>query len=149
MILTPAFLQRFADDQQQPLEGFPGVEGFSVRLRHGLADFPAFARALPALDVNPQDVHTGSDIQQAAQKAQRAIHVEAIALLLFAALAGVAALLIVGQALARQVTADAADHRTLAAMGLRRRELFAVPMVRAALIATAGGVTAIAVSIAL
>lgn len=149
IILTPAFLQRFADDQQQPLEGLPGVEGFRVRLRHGLADFPAFARALPALDVNPQDVHTGSDIQEAAQKAQRAIHVEAIALLLFAALTGVAALLIVGQALARQVTADAADHRTLAAMGLRRRELFAVPMVRAAVIAIAGGVTAIAVSIAL
>jgi len=149
MLFTPAFLQRFADDQKQPVENLPGIEGFRIRLRHGLADYPAFAQALPALDVSPQDVHTGSDIQDAAQKSQRAIHVEAIALLLFAALAGLAAVLVVGQALARQVNADTADHRTLAAMGLRRRDLFAVPMIRAALIALAGGVTAVAVAVAL
>jgi ABC-type lipoprotein release transport system permease subunit len=148
MVLTPAFLRRFADDQRQPIETLPGIEGFRIRLRHGLADFTAFSRQLPALHVTPQDVHTGSDVQQAAQKSQRAIHVEAIALLLFAALAGAAAVLIVGQALAREVNADTADGRTLAAMGLRRRDLFAVPMVRAGLIATAGGLVAVAVAVA-
>lgn len=149
ILLTPAFLHRFADDQGQDFEELPGIEGFRIRLRHGLADFPAFQRQLGSLDVGANDVHAGSDIQQAARKSQRAIHLEAIALVLFAALAGAAALLIMGQALSRQVMADAADNPTLAAMGLRRRHLTAIPLVRAAVIAVGGGAVAMAVAVAL
>src|SRR5213079_2155881 len=111
----------------------PGIEGFRIRFKHGLADVPDFQRELPALDVRPEDVHIGgSDIQNAADKAQKAIHLEAVALLLFAGLAGLAGVLVVGQALGRQVAADAEDKRTLAALGLGPRELLLVSVARAA-----------------
>src|SRR5437588_3932399 len=150
LVLTPAFLDRFAQDQGVPYETLPGLEGFRIRLRHGLADAPAFTRALPALDVKSEDVHIGgSDIQNAGDKAQRAIHLEGLALLLFAGLAGLAALLLVGQALGRQVRADAGDSPTLAALGLGPGKLVLVPLVRAALIAVGGAVVSVVVAVAL
>src|SRR5205823_13766348 len=85
----------------------------------------------------------------AADRAQRAIHLEAIALLLFAGLAALAALVVVGQALARQVATDMAENRTLAALGLGRRQLVVVPLVRAAVIALGGATAAVLVAIAL
>ncbi|TMK86163.1 MAG: flagellar basal body L-ring protein FlgH, partial [Actinobacteria bacterium] len=153
MVLTPAFLQKWTADQgPQPglpgIEGIPGIEGFRIRFRHGLADAPAFLHELPALDVHTEDAHIGgSDIQNAADKAQKAIHLESVALLLFAGLAGLAGILVVGQALARQVITDADDNRTLAALGLGRRELVLVPLARAGVIAAGGAVVAVAVAI--
>jgi hypothetical protein len=150
MVLTPAFLRRFAQDQGLSLEGLPGMEGFRIRLRHGLADLPAFERDVRRA-VSPGDgqIHLGSDIQTAADKAQRPIHLEAIALAVFAGLAALAALLVVGQALGRQVGADTRDNPTLAALGARRRQLVLVPLVRAAIIAVGGGATAVVVAAAL
>jgi hypothetical protein len=94
MVLTPAFLRRFAHDAGVPLEVLPGMEGFRIRLRHGLADLPAFEQGLRRV-VGPGDgqVHIGSDIQTAADKAQRSIHLEAIALATFGGLAALAAFL--------------------------------------------------------
>ena len=150
MLLTPAFLQKLSDDQGQPVEAMPGIEGFRIRFKHGMADVPAFERELPALDVRPEDVHIGgSDIQNAADKAQKAIHLESVALLVFAGLAGLAGLLVVGQALARQVVTDAEDNRTLAALGLGRRELLAVAMARATVIAVGGAIVALVLPVAL
>src|SRR5947209_4031727 len=137
MVLTPAFLGRFARNQGVPEEALPGIEGFRIRLRHGLADMPALRQGLQGV-ARAEDIHVGSDVQSAADKAQRAIHLEAIALVLFAGAGGLAALVIVGQALARQVAADAAENPTLAALGLSRRQLVLVPLVRAGVIAVAG-----------
>ena len=150
MLLTPAFLRRFARDQGVPLEAVPAMEGFRIRLRHGLADLAAFERGVRRV-VSPGDgqVHLGSDIQTAADKAQRPIHLEAIALALFGAITGLAALLILGQALARQVGADTDDYSTLAALGADRRQLVAVPLGRAIIIGFAGAVVAIVVALVL
>jgi len=149
MLLTPAFLQKLADDQGQPVEAMPGIEGFRIRFRPG-ADLGAFKAALPALDISPEDVHIGgSDIDNAAQKAQKAIHLEAVSLWLFAALAGLAGILVVGQALGRQVASDAEDNRTLAALGLGRRELIGVAMARATVIAVGGALVALILAVAL
>ncbi|MBV9285901.1 MAG: ABC transporter permease, partial [Acidimicrobiia bacterium] len=149
MLLTPAFLQKLADDQGQPLEALPGIEGFRIRFKPG-ADLAAFKQALPALDVRPEDVHFGgSEIQNAADKAQKAIHIESVALLLFAALAGLAGIFVVGQALARQVAADAEDNRTLAALGLERRDLIGVAMARSGVIAVGGALVALVLAVGL
>jgi hypothetical protein len=149
MVLTPAFLQKWSNDQGQPAEALPGIEGFRVRFRPG-ADIVAFERELPALDIRPEDVHIGgSDIQNAAQKAQKAIHLEALGLLVFAGLAGLAALLMVGQALARQVMTDAEDNRTLAALGLGRPALVGIAMARALVIALGAAVVAVALAVVL
>lgn len=150
MIVTSAFLQRFAADLGLPTEALPGMEDFRVRLRHGLADLTAFQEGVRQ-SVSPGDgqVHIGSDIQTAADKAQRAIHLEAFALVLFAVVAALAALLVLGQALSRQVAADAADNPTLASLGLSRRQLTLVPLVRASLIGVAGATVAVIVAVAL
>ena len=65
MILTPAFLRQYARDQGVPEEVLGGMEIFRIRLRHGLADLPAFEQALRGV-VGPGDgqVHVGSDIQR-------------------------------------------------------------------------------------
>ena len=150
MVLTPAFLQKLAADQGQPVEAYPGIEGFRILFKHGAADAAAFERELPALDVRPEDVHIGgSDIQNSADKAQKAIHLESVALLLFAGLAGLAGILVVGQALARQVVTDAEDNRTLAALGLGRNQLVLVALTRAGIIAVGGALAAGAIAIAL
>jgi putative ABC transport system permease protein len=149
-ILTPAFLHQFAKDQGVMEEALPGMEIFRVRLRRGLADLPAFQRAVSGV-VSPGDglIHVGSDIQTAAVKARGAIHLEAVALLLFAGLAGLAALLVLGQVLSRLVGADTADHPILAALGLSRRQLVLVPMARALIVGLSGAVAAVAVALAL
>jgi hypothetical protein len=69
--------------------------------------------------------------------------------LVFAALAGLAALLLIGQAVSRQVALDSTDHATLAALGLSRRQRAAVAMVRAAVVGLAGGLLAVVVAVAL
>jgi len=148
MTLTPAFLRRFADDQKLPEEALPGIEGFRVRLRHGLADLPAFRQGLQGL-ARPDDIHLGSDIQAAAEKSGRAIHLEALALLVFAGVGAMASLVVVGQVLARRVMADTTDNPTLVALGLSRRQLVLVPLVRAGIVALAGAAAAVVVAVAL
>src|SRR5207237_8130417 len=60
-----------------------------------------------------------------------------------------AALLLVGQALGRQVQADAGDNPTLAALGLGPGRLVLVPIVRAAAIAVGGAAVSVVVAVAL
>src|SRR5205085_2833497 len=82
----------------QAAEVLPGMEVLRIRLRHGLADLPAFEQGVRRIvDPGAGQVHPGSDIQTAADKAQRSIHLEAIALVTFGGLAAVAALLVVGR----------------------------------------------------
>ena len=148
--LTPAFLRQYAKDQGVIEEALPGMEIFRIRLRNGLTDLPAFEQALQNV-VGPGDgqIHVGSDTQDAADKADRAIHLEALALLLFAGLAGLAAVLLLGQVLSRQVAADAADNHTLAALGVSRRQLVLVPLLRAGIVGLAGAGAAVVGAVAL
>ena len=150
MILTPAFLREYAADQGVSPEALPGMEIFSVRLRHGLADLPAFKRAVAAT-VDPGDGRTGlgSDERDAAARLHGAIHLEAAAFWIFGGLVAAAALVVLGSLLGRQVEADAAEHPTLAALGMSRGDLLVVPMVRAAVIALGGSAVAIVVAVAL
>ena len=121
MYLTPAFLRATADEGV-PVEALPGMEIFQVRLRRGLADLPAFERAVARRQPGDGQIHVGSHAENATSKTAGAIHLESLGLILFGVLAGLAALLILGQALSRQVAADSADHPTLAALGMSRRE---------------------------
>ena len=69
-------------------------------------------------------------------------------LILFGAVAGVASVIVVGQVLARQVAADAAENPTLAALGLDRRQLLLVAFARPVVIALAGAAVAVATAVA-
>ncbi|HEY7432724.1 MAG TPA: FtsX-like permease family protein, partial [Streptosporangiaceae bacterium] len=79
---------------------------------------------------------------------QRAIRPEAIALGLFALILGVTTLLVVGQAAVRQLAAAAADHPTLAALGMTRAQLVAAGLVEVGTAGAVGAVTAVAAAVA-
>ncbi len=83
---------------------------------------------------------------QRTAKVQHAMLPQATALAIFAFLVGVAALLALGQAVARQLFLDAADHPMLRALGMTGRQLAAVALLRVGAIAVAGSVLAVALA---
>jgi ABC-type lipoprotein release transport system permease subunit len=118
----------------------------SVRLAHGKADFDAFARAGGATnkmeaDPNPFFYSNGNALQ-------RTVDLEALGLAIFAGLAGLAGLLLVGQALSRQVASNAQQHETLRALGLTRRQLVSTEVMAAIPISVVGGLLSVALAIA-
>ena len=150
LYLTPAFLQRFARDLGTIPEALPGMEGYRIRLRHGLADLDAFERGVGRI-VAPGDGQTnvGSDIGDAARSSRRALHLEAVALWAFAGLAAIAGVLVLGPPLSRHLLADAEDDPTLAALGMDRRQLTLLPLGRAAVVAVGGAVVSLVVALGL
>jgi len=151
VVLTPALYQRVGEQTAN----FSSV---ALRLKHGKADVAAFSRGVVG---DPQrndggithgrgEVHTGSDDVQAGVEAQKATHTEALALWLFAALAGLAALLVVGQSVSRQIFFGADDRPALAALGMTGGQSIAVAMIQVAAAsivgAAAGAATAILLS---
>ena len=123
-----------------------------VRLRPGAnpAAFEAAAQALagryPGVRANGGLVFIDSSAQVTGT--ERAIGPLAVALALFAALAGLIALAVIGQLLARQMTLDAAGYSALSALGMTRGGLLALAAARLALITVAGGVIAVGIAIA-
>jgi ABC-type antimicrobial peptide transport system permease subunit len=125
-----------------------------VRLRPG-ASMSAFLNAATVLalrypppgyfTVGPAGVAVLSDEVAATQ---RAIHPQAIALAAFAALAGLIALAIIGQLLARQLLLDAAEFPVLRALGMTRGQLAVLSLVRLAAVTVTGAVIAVAVAVA-
>jgi len=144
-LLSPAFL-RTAEGRRVSDSGY---EGF-VRLRPG-ANLAGFARAASALAARyPATGGKITAISTADEVAatERAIRPHAVALALFAALAGVAALVIIGQLLARQLVLDSEWFGVLRALGMTRRRLAAVSIVRVGAVTLVGGCLAVAVAIA-
>jgi hypothetical protein len=79
---------------------------------------------------------------------QRAIRPEAAALAIFAALAGLIALAIIGQLLSRQLVLDSAEFPVLRALGMGRSDLAVLSLARVAIVTTAGAAVAVAVAVA-
>ncbi|HEV3293143.1 MAG TPA: FtsX-like permease family protein [Streptosporangiaceae bacterium] len=123
-----------------------------VRLKQGAdpAAFIAAAQALssryPGVRANGGLVFTDSSPQVAGT--ERAIRPLAVALALFGTLAGLIALAVIGQLLARRMTLDAAGYGVLSALGMTRGTLLALAAVRLALVTVAGGVIAVGIAIA-
>ena len=92
-------------------------------------------------------IQVGSDAESAAREAEQAIHVQAVALLVFAALTAFAALLVVGQGIARQVQLDAGERPTLVALGMTSGQLAAVAMARPVLVGAAGALLAVTLAV--
>ncbi len=119
-----------------------------VRLRPG-ASMATFLRAAAALGLR---YHTGGvdDISMSDEvtATELAIGPEAVALGLFAALAGLITLAVIGQLLSRQLTLDAAEYPILRALGMSRARLVAVSLARMAAVTVTGGAIAVAVAVA-
>jgi ABC-type antimicrobial peptide transport system permease subunit len=125
-------------------------EDASVRLRPG-ASMTTFLQAASVLAKRypatggKLDVTSLSD-QGAAT--EWAIRPQAVALAVFAALAGLIGLAVIGQLLARQLVLDSVEFPVLRALGMTRASLAALSLARLAAVTVAGAVVAVAVAIA-
>ncbi len=148
--VTPAFLSRLAAGLGVPVQGLSEINFFGVRLRHGAADWQAFVAGAHAIGHSQIFTSAGNvyNIRTAASSAERGIHLEVVALLLFAAFAALVTLLLVGQSIARQVMLEGDDYATLRCLGARRVQLVAVVALRATVVGVGGGILAFMVAVA-
>src|SRR5215211_1284381 len=118
LYLTPAYWQRYGPDIARY-----GI-GLSVALRHGQADLPRFRADLRRMygDLAADSERVVSE-KMATAGTRRAIRLESAALAGFAVLAALAALLLVGQTLGRQILLEAAESPILRALGMTRGQL--------------------------
>jgi hypothetical protein len=149
LYVTPAFVQRYAAGLGIPVEQISNANLFALRLRHGSADWPAFARAAKAVGGGSIFLSEGNafGVHQAAASAQRGIHVVVLALIAFGAIVALMTLVLVGQAISRQVAADADDDVAMRALGADTRQAVGLATLRAAVAGLAGGALAVVVAV--
>ncbi len=148
MYVTPAFLERLAAGLGIPVQELPDINFYGVRLRHGAADWKTFASKASAIGHGQVFTSAGNTlgIQTAAASAQRGIHLEVVALLLFGIVALLITLLFVAQAVARQVVLEADDYATLRTLGVTRAQLVWIVVLRAAVLGFAGAAIALLIA---
>jgi FtsX-like permease family len=127
--LTPAFVR------SNGIRPAPANASLLIRLRHGAADRAAFLRHLADAGLSGVDIPYVQQTQTAA--VQRSIRVESQALWVLSAFIALAALAILGQALARQTYLDLGELETLCALGLSRGQLAWLGVLRAGVIGVA------------
>jgi hypothetical protein len=135
LYLTPAYWRRYGPD----IANY-GI-GLAVQLHNGQADLPQLRAGLRRL-YGGEALAEGADASSADKAitaaTRRAIGLESAALAAFAALTALAALLLVGQTIGRQVVVEAAEAPILRALGMTRGQLVGVAVVRAMPVAGAG-----------
>ena len=122
-----------------------------MRLRPG-ADVAAFSDAVRTLAKRyppegggfPGIVNLSNEVTAT----ERAIRPQAVALAVFAGLAGLISLAVLGQLLARQLTMDSAEFPVLRALGMTRASLLVLSLARLALVTITGALIATAVAVA-
>jgi ABC-type lipoprotein release transport system permease subunit len=152
LYLTPAFLPRLASGLGIPMQAIPNINLVGVRLRRGLADYKAFtadARRVGRGEITVGDSGNTSGAVTAAQSAQRGIHIEVVALVIFGCLTALVTLLLVGQAIGRQTQLDGDERATLRSLGASSGQLTGVIFLRAGVIAAVGAVIAVGVAVGL
>jgi hypothetical protein len=141
LYLTPAFWRAYRE--RVAALG----TGFEVRLHNGLRDLDAFTAAVRRLPGGRDAVvYANSDAERTVLRLERAIRIEVAAQLVFAGLAALTGLFVVGQAIARQVQLDAADHPALRALGMTSGQLVAAVLLRGALVGVGGAALATVVA---
>ena len=116
---------------------------YYARFAHGAADLASLDSRFRALNV-----YGTYDLDAAAGAVEDSIRPQVIGWYVLAGLAALAALAVIGQAIARQAATERADHPALSAVGLRPRQLVEVALARSALIGTAGAAGAILAAVA-
>jgi len=143
-VLSPAFFRT------APARSMVGADGAYIRLRPG-TNLAGFSRQAQALAQRFPDTNGGifvADLADHYAKVERAIQPEAVALGLFALLAGFIGLVVITQILSRQVVLDAADYPVLSALGMDRGQLVTLSMIRVAGVCLVGALLAVVVAVA-
>ncbi len=133
------------------LAAHPGnfnVEILALALHGGTAAIPTFLAEVEALVPGGAPVFSISQVEVTNQ-VRGALASPAGALTLSAALAGVVATLLVGQALARQASTEAGDEVALRALGLTIGQLGVLRLLKAGAIASLGALCSVVVAVAL
>jgi ABC-type antimicrobial peptide transport system permease subunit len=113
----------------------------AVRVRPG-ASMAAFLAAADSLRRHYLGPGGGTDVINLSDEVaatQQAIRPDAIALAVFAALAGLFALAVIGQLLGRQLILDATEFPILRALGMTRARLVGLSLARVGVVTLAGG----------
>jgi ABC-type lipoprotein release transport system permease subunit len=134
LLLAPGFLRR-----HPTTDAF--YFGIPVRLRHGAGDVAAFRRAVERMV--PDEAVEFQTLTATTSKVDRAVQPDVYALTVFAIVVALVGVLIVGQALVRQVHLDGAEAPALRALGMSRRELVAVALLRALTVAVLAAAVAL------
>jgi putative ABC transport system permease protein len=143
LLLSPAFART-----REAMSFNPAGGGLYLTLRPH-ADAAAFTRQAMALAAryrvgNSQVAHLATTYAAA----QRSIRPEAAAVAIFAGLAGLIALAIIGQLLSRQLVLDSAEFPVLRALGMPRSRLAELSLARVATVTIAGAVIAVGIAVA-
>lgn len=143
LLTTPAYFQKYADPDSLGFDGLlvDLVPGANVKRFHQEVDQIASRH-----EIEIGGNYFFADEADHNARVQRAIRPQSIALAFFALLAATAALLAIGQILARQLFVDASEYPILRGLGMTRGDLLMLAMVRVALIALAGGLIAVVVA---
>ncbi len=146
--LTPAFLPHLAARLGIHVQEIPSLNFVGVRLRHGAADWSAFAAGVRAVGGSNVFASAGNvyNIRTSAASTQRGIHLEVVALLLFGGIAALVTLLLVSQAIARMVMLEGDDYEILRGFGASKMQLIAIVLARVVLIGIVGSALAVLVA---
>jgi FtsX-like permease family len=117
---------------------------YLVRLRAGTDALPRFAAAAGSLHLDYVSNQT-----TAAAAVAASIHPQAVGWWVLAALAALAGLAVIGQALSRQSVVESEEYPSLVAVGLLRRQLVLLGTARNLLVALVGAAGAVIVAFAL
>ncbi len=145
IIATAAFYRQYA----AAIGHFVGI---AFQLKDGAAGLPAFeaqVKRLAGPNARNVQIELGDDNAASAAFAQQSASFEALALLVFAVIVGLALLVVVGQSLVRQVRLVTADFPALRALGAAPRQLTVAALAPAALVAVAGMTLAVPLAYAL
>ncbi len=136
----------FYDRLGPPYRSFDGAY---VRLRPGASAF-RFGRQAQALAKKfPVTGGAGfiADLNDQAAQIERAIRPEAIALAIFAFLVAFTGLVLIAQAVLRQLKSSSADLTTFRALGLNRRQLWYINLMQVAAMAAVGALVAFVLAV--
>ena len=115
---------------------------YYVRFVHGPADLEGFDSRIRSLKA-----YGTYDVDEAVGAVEDSIRPQVIGWYVLAGLAALAALAVIGQAVARQAATERADHPVLSALGVRPRQFVLLGLVRGLLIGAAGAVGAVLLAV--
>ena len=115
---------------------------YYLRFEHGAADLAGVNSRFRSLNVSGT-----SDLDAAVNAVEGSIRPQVIGWYVLAGLAALAALAVIGQAIARQAAIERADHPALSALGVQPRQFILLALARAVLIGAAGAAGAVLLAV--
>jgi hypothetical protein len=145
LLLTPAYFRRYVDPHHLQFDGM------YVQLKPG-TDMGRFRAEVDRVgSAHLEEIGEGgiffANQRDHAARVRRAIRPLWVALALFASLAGLAALLGIGQIMARHVFLDSNEYPILRGLGMTRGQLIATSALKVLIVAIGGGLLAAIVAL--